>query len=168
MPTKPRREDRLIDLFLSAYDDNSWSSCKIDRLDQKQDGAVEVLATRASDGLTLAIEHTLIQPYADYSRDFAVHKVFLPIEQDQALVVRNRWIRVFVSAGTPKRGDDWGLIARAVHEWLRDNVPALPVGESSHSVQSAGSSACRLLIKVEEIPNLTDNSGLGSTAASFP
>jgi hypothetical protein len=170
MPTKPRPEDRLIDIFLSAYEENSWSCCEIDRLDQKQDGAVEVLATRTSDGLTLAIEHTLIQPYGEYSRDFAWHSVFLPIEKDQSLITQNRAIKVFVSAGTLKPGGDWKLTAKTVHEWLRGHVLALPNGESSHIVPVAGSSGvnCRLLIKVEEIPNFEGPLRVGIDGSLLP
>jgi len=62
MPTECRREHTLIELFLSAYEHNSWVHCRRDWLEMKEDGAVEVLATR-SDRKTLAIEHTLIQLY---------------------------------------------------------------------------------------------------------
>jgi hypothetical protein len=168
MPTKPRPEDRLIDLFLSAYDDNTWNSCSIDRLDHKHDGAVEVLATRASDGLTLAIEHTLIQPYGEYSRDFVWHEVFLPIEKDQALITCNRWTQVFIPAGALKPGSDWQLIARAVHEWLRNHALALPLGESSPIVPIEGTSNLRLLIKSEEIPNFEGSIRVGIDGSQLP
>jgi hypothetical protein len=168
MPTNPRPEDRLIDLFLSAYDDYTWKSCKIDRLDQRLDGAVEVLATRASDGLTLAIEHTLVQPYDKYSRDFAWHGVFLPIEQDRTLIPRGRSVRVFVSAGALKPGDDWKLVAQTVHEWMRDHALALPTGESPHTVPIPGSSACRLLIRVVEIPNFEGQLQFGIDGSGLP
>ncbi len=52
MPTKFRRENKLVELFLSAYEDHSWRDAKIDLLDEKVDGAVEALATRKSDGKT--------------------------------------------------------------------------------------------------------------------
>jgi hypothetical protein len=62
MPTGNRAENTLISLFLSAYDSDTWQNCGTDWLDEKQDGAIELLATRISDGATLAVEHTLIQP----------------------------------------------------------------------------------------------------------
>ena len=70
MPTDSRREHTLIDLFLSCYGNDSWANCELDWLEKRKDGAVEVLATR-SDGKTLAIEHTLIQPFARDKEDFA-------------------------------------------------------------------------------------------------
>jgi hypothetical protein len=68
MPTKPRTEDTLIKLFLSAYENNTWAGCEVQWLDQQQDGAVEVLATRP-DGRSLAIEHTLIESFIGERED---------------------------------------------------------------------------------------------------
>jgi hypothetical protein len=63
MPVKsPPRERPLIEMFLSAYENNAWKTASLDWVEEKQDGAVEVVATRA-DGMTLALEHTLIQPF---------------------------------------------------------------------------------------------------------
>src|SRR2546425_12922078 len=56
MPTKPRREDTLITLFLAVYEDDTWAGCKIDWLDQRQDAAVEAVAV-PSDGRTLGRAH---------------------------------------------------------------------------------------------------------------
>src|SRR5439155_20475530 len=58
MPTTGiRTEDKMIDLFLTVYDDCSWAgplSVKISP-ERANDGGVEMLATRASDGRKLAI-----------------------------------------------------------------------------------------------------------------
>ena len=74
MPTKSRREDTFIERFLSAYENGSWADAKICWLDKKIDGAVEALATRRSDGKTLAIEHTIIEPFVSDKEDFAFFK----------------------------------------------------------------------------------------------
>jgi hypothetical protein len=63
MPTKPRPEDVFIEAFLSAYEDLSWADADKDWVDRRIDGGVEMLATRKSDGKTLAIEHTVAQPF---------------------------------------------------------------------------------------------------------
>src|ERR1700730_6745544 len=55
VPTKFRRENKFVELFLSACEDYSWRDAKIDWLDEKTDGTVEALATRKSDSKTLAI-----------------------------------------------------------------------------------------------------------------
>jgi hypothetical protein len=49
MPVQSRRNERpLIELFLSAYDNGAFQGCTLDWLEDKQDNAVEVLATSRS------------------------------------------------------------------------------------------------------------------------
>src|SRR4030095_200324 len=104
MPTECRREHILIELFLSSYEHNSWAHCHRDWLEKKEDGAVEVLATRP-DGKTLAIEHTLIQPFVGDKEDFAYFRSsFLRIEEDKALIVPERIIYVDVPIGALQKG----------------------------------------------------------------
>jgi hypothetical protein len=100
MPTKLRRENTFIERFPSAYENHSWADAKIDWLDERIDGAVEAIATRQSDGKTLAIEHTIIQPFVGEKEDFAFFEAaFLKIQQDTTLPVPQRWIRVFIPVG---------------------------------------------------------------------
>jgi len=76
MPTKGiRSEDKLIDLFLSAYEDGSWAGSLSGRFspERETDGGVEMIATRHRDRLTLAIEHTLIEPFPGEKSDFHNH-----------------------------------------------------------------------------------------------
>jgi hypothetical protein len=72
MPTKPRPEDVFIEGFLSAYEDLSWADADRDWVDRRIDGGVEMLATRKSDGKTLAIEHTVAQPFVGEIEDYRV------------------------------------------------------------------------------------------------
>jgi hypothetical protein len=141
MPTKPRKETkRLIELFISAYENDSWKGAHLDWLDERQDGAVEVLATR-SDGKTLAIEHTIIQPFVGDKEDFAFFApMFLPIENDKSLLVPNLWIRVFVPVGTlhGRKLSVRDAIVRDVHDWLKKNRLSLANGSSEHQCTVGG------------------------------
>jgi hypothetical protein len=67
-----RPEDDLIDLFLSIYENCSWAAplSTRDLVDRRMDSGVELIATRIADGLTLAIEHTLIEPFVGEKTDF--------------------------------------------------------------------------------------------------
>ena len=97
MPTVFRRENTFIERFLSAYENHSWADAEIRWLDQETDSAVEALATRKSDRETLAIEHTIIEPFVKEKEDFAFFEAaFLKIEQDTTLLVPGRWVQVFV------------------------------------------------------------------------
>ena len=122
MPSKSRPEDIFIEAFLSAYEDLSWADANMDWVDRRIDGGVEMLATRKADGKTLAIEHTLIQPFVGDIADFkSFERAFLKIEHDKSLLVPGRWIQIFVPVHTldafkaPARV----VIANAVHEWIR-------------------------------------------------
>jgi hypothetical protein len=63
MPTSSRREDAIVEAFLSRYEDGSWADARLEWLDKIMDGAVEVRATRSSDGKRVAVEHTIIEPF---------------------------------------------------------------------------------------------------------
>lgn len=131
MPTKPRREDRLIALFLSAYEDDAWAGATVDWLDQRQDGAVEAVA-RQSDGLTLAIEHTLIEFFSGERTDFERFRPFLRIESDESLSLPGKIVHVNVPRGvldglTQRERE---RVVSACHDWLRDNIRSLPSGDS--------------------------------------
>jgi hypothetical protein len=134
MPTKSRREDIFIKLFVSAYEDNAWAGADLCWLDQILDGAVDLLATR-KDGRTLAIEHTLLEPFVGDRRDFEQFaRVFPSISDDQSLALPERWTRVFVPVGILDGQKEAAreALAAAVKEWLRANRLSLPDGESEH------------------------------------
>lgn len=81
----------------------------------------ELNTTRACDRKELAIEHTMIQPFAGDKEDFArFAREFLPSEEDKSLSVPERAIYQ-VPIGTLQKGQNWSQVAKAPHEWLRDS-----------------------------------------------
>ena len=161
MPTKQRPEDVFIEAFLSAYEDLTWADAEKDWVDRRKDGGVEMLARRSSDGKTLAIEHTLIQPFVSDKEDFAFFgPSFLKIEEDKALIVPDKWIQVFVPVGTlhgyPKPASR-EMVVKAVHQWIRANRVTLPDGNSEHQcavtgMQGKADFEITLTIKVKPLP----------------
>ncbi len=138
MPTTSRREDIFIGLFLSAYENRSWADAlhvQPDKIERTKP-AVDWLAKRKSDGKTLAIEHTIIEPFVGEKADFASFKTaFLAIEGDTSLPVAGRYIRVFVPVGAlqyhrKKLARD--AIVQSVHRWIKSNRLVLPDGTSKH------------------------------------
>lgn len=69
MPAPPGKERPLLTRFLRAYEAGSWANASLDWVDERLDSAVELVATRSSDGATLAIEHTVIQPHSREKAD---------------------------------------------------------------------------------------------------
>ena len=149
MPTHGRRENVFVKRFLQAYESRSWVDASVRWLDQEIDGGVEALATR-KDGVSLAIEHTIIEPFVSDKEDFAFFKdVFLPIELDATLRVPGYWIEVLMPVGTlhgKRRATVRRALAEAVHSWLRLNRLALSEGLSKHQVDIGVAQGGRLEI----------------------
>lgn len=158
MPTEFRRENTFVERFLSAYENHSWADAKIDWLDEKIDGAVEALATRKSDGKTLAIEHTIIQPFVGEKEDFAFFEAaFLKIEEDAALLVPGRWIQLFIPVGIlrgQRKQATRDAIVEAVHSWIKTNRLSLADGLSGHpfSIAIPGQKALDMTISAKVVP----------------
>jgi hypothetical protein len=155
MPTiQPKRDRILIDLFLSAYENDSWADSRRDYLEERMDGAVEVLATRA-DGATLAIEHTLIEPFIGDTEDLVrFQRSFLAIEQDKSLVVPGHAIYVDVPVQQLEKHEREPAVA-ALHSWLKANIASLPVGRSRRdcpfTVAENRNSVLRLKIRLQPL-----------------
>ena len=131
-------------MFLSAYENGSWADAlhvqpdKIERIKP----AVDWLAKRKSDGKTLAIEHTIIEPFVGEKADFAYFKAgFLAIEGDKSLLVVGRYIRVFVPVGAlqnQRKKVAQDAIVQSVQRWIKSNRLVLPDGTSKHRCAITG------------------------------
>src|SRR5208337_5434883 len=97
MPVKSApRERPLIKMFLAGYENSSWEAATLNWVEETLDGAVEVIATRA-DHLTLAIEHTIIQPFVGEKRDSVEFtEAFGRIEKNPLLVLPERMLTIIV------------------------------------------------------------------------
>ena len=89
MPAGPRREDDIIRTFLSAYEDKYWNGVETTFPDKEEDGGIDTFIEKG--GRSLAIEHTLIEPFVDERRDRALFdREIQPIRRDETLVVPDR------------------------------------------------------------------------------
>jgi hypothetical protein len=162
IPTKPRPEDVFIEAFLSAYEDLSWANADKDWVDRRIDGGVELLATRKSDGKTLAIEHTVAQPFVGEIEDYRVffEPSFLKLEADKSLIVPDRWIQIFVPARTlegHKKPEARAGIIQAVHDWIRKNRLTLADGQKEYpcsviGVPGTADFEITLTVKAQDMP----------------
>lgn len=78
MQTKFRRENEFIERFLSKYEGGSWAEAEIEWLDKLTEGAVEARARRRSDGMSVAIEHTIVEPFTGEKEDLARFGAIIP------------------------------------------------------------------------------------------
>jgi hypothetical protein len=140
MPVKsPPRERPFIEMFLAEYENGAWRDATPDWIEERLDGAVEVVATRG-DRKTLAIEHTIVQPFVGEKADSnAFMKAFGPIEKNPDLAVPERSMTVVIPVAAIPLGYKWDEVGCDLLAWLRANHTIAPVdGESNHIV-SVGS-----------------------------
>jgi hypothetical protein len=139
MPVKAEPKERpIIRMLLSACDNGAWQSADLDWVEEKQDGAVEVISTRA-DGIRLALEHTLIQPFVGEKFDSEVFmRAFGRIEKNVALTVPERLLDVIILVSAIPKGYDWDEVGQDLLNWLLANHAVAPrEGEASYSVPVA-------------------------------
>lgn len=166
MSEKSDREDRLIKLFLSAYENFSWADADCTKADdiERTRKAVDRICTRMSDGRTLAIEHTIVQPFIGDKGDFAsFQEWFLEIEKDESLLVNGRGIWVYVPVGTLRKQpkESRGAIVQSVRCWIKSNANSLPYGPSQHRCPVTGISGkpsfdFALSIKVDRLQDVSN------------
>ena len=142
VPVKsPPRERPLLLMFLAEYENGAWKSATPDWVEERIDGAVEVVAERA-DGGKLAIEHTIVQPFVDEKKDSNIFmKAFGRIEKNPNLTIRDRSLTVVIPVAAIPVGYKWDEVGEDLLTWLKANHQVAPKeGESKHVVQVGGSS----------------------------
>ncbi|HZZ41058.1 MAG TPA: hypothetical protein VFE06_18115, partial [Acidobacteriaceae bacterium] len=163
MPTKPGKpEQALIRLFVSAYEDFAWVGSKVDALDERTDGTIDALITRP-DGQTMAIEHTLIEPFVGEKRDYAMFEnAFVRVQNDTSLVVPDTGIRVFVPVGLfegqrkPARRDN---IVESVHSWIANNRLKLREGKHQYQCDVPGMAPITITVERHKFGRARPNPG---------
>ena len=99
---------------------------------------------RGSPTAILAIEHTLIQPFVNDKEDFAFFApAFLKIENDQTLVVPDRWDQIFIPVGTLHglgKSTVREVVVKAVQDWIRANRLSIRAGEHDYRCLVTGMS----------------------------
>ncbi len=135
MPVKsPPRERPLIEMLLSAYDCDSWKDASRDWVEERQDSAVEVVATKP-DGTRLALEHTIVQPFVGEKFDSQKFmKAFDRIEKNPDLTFPERNLDVIIPVGALPVGYDWEQIGEELLTWLKANHTSAPEGHSKYTV----------------------------------
>ena len=142
MPVKsPPRERPLLLMFLAEYENGAWKSATPDWVEERIDGAVEVVAERA-DGGKLAIEHTIVQPFVDEKKDTNIFmKAFGRIEKNPDLTIRDRSLTVVIPVAAIPVGYKWDEVGEDLLTWLKANHQVAPKeGELKHVVQVGASS----------------------------
>jgi hypothetical protein len=153
VPALEGKEHSLLTRFLSVYEGDTWRDAHLDWLEERFDGAVELLATRRSDRTTLAIEHTVIQPYDQEKSDYARFKrAFQRRPHDRTLDLPECILSVDVPAGLLQPRTDWSAIAEAVFRCIRAKSVTLQDGPSVLTCDLGDGTAMRLQAHLVRVP----------------
>jgi hypothetical protein len=127
MPVKAEPKERpIVRMLLSACDNGAWKHADLDWVEEKQDAAVEVIATR-TDGARLALEHTLIQPFVGEKFDSEVFMcAFGRIEKNPALTLPERNLDVIIPVHAIPKGYNWNDVGQDLLDWLLANHTGAP------------------------------------------
>jgi hypothetical protein len=162
---KEGRDSKLIALFLSVYEDGSWAGDLSirERPEAHADRGVDTVATRKSDGLVLAIEHTLIEPFPGDKDDYYQH--FKPLQDklraDDSFRVPGFVIHVEMPPGALPHGSDWRGIADDITGWVRANQSSFPADAVVLPCPTPHHPSGTLQLRVRRV-------SLGDSAKTFP
>lgn len=161
MPVKsPPKERPLLEMFLCEYDNGAWKAALRDWVEEHTDGGVEVIAKRG-DGATVAIEHTIVQPFVGERFDSNVFmRAFGRIEKNPDLAVAERSMTVVIPVSAIPKGYDWDQVGADLLEWLKDHHASAQLeGVVRHTVPVAVSSkqgplALTITLQTDHLPGL--------------
>jgi hypothetical protein len=132
------RDYALIRLFLSGYEDYAWRGASERCPESEVAGGVEMIVTR-SDGVSLAFEHTLIEPFIGDTADVKrLERVLLSIEEDPSLKIPDCFVKVDIPALLLQPGQRWVQVAADLHDFLRSSIATFPHGPSSQHCPTTG------------------------------
>ena len=154
MPAGPKREDNIIRTFLSAHEDKFWEGIEPEFPDKTKDGGIDAYIEK--DRRSLAIEHTLIEPFVGERDDLAQFwPAFEKIQEDRSLSVPDRITNINVPVGTLKnrKGKAGEVIVDGIHDWLKSNMNLFPDGWSDQTcaVALSGKAPLNVILTVEVI-----------------
>lgn len=139
-------ERPLIQMFLAGYEQGAWKDATLNWIEETQENAVEVIATR-SDRKTLALEHTLIELFVGEKYDSTIFTdAFEPrIEKNPEFTIPGRALKVMIPVGALVGIKDRDAAGEALLTWMRANHASIPPGDSEQTIM-VGSS---VLLKVK-------------------
>ncbi|MGA9998391.1 MAG: hypothetical protein WBP93_23455 [Pyrinomonadaceae bacterium] len=111
--------------------------------------AVEAIAFDES-GVSLAIEHTLLQPFFGEKEDTLRFLTAIgSLEKDSSLRLPEYMVEIYFQVGSIPKGVDWLAINPNLRDWLHDNISAFPVGRSYHIIPTLSFELPVAVVKTE-------------------
>ena len=136
-----KREQDLIQAWLECYNSSTGRSFEVTEwpdLVVRDAKSIDAVA-RETGGLTVAIEHTLLQPFTGETEDAArFKKVLGGLHKRSDVAVRDYQDRLSISIGAIPKGVNWEAVGDVVERWYVSAAPGFDVGVSAHPIPGVG------------------------------
>jgi hypothetical protein len=146
---KNQRDKNVIEHWLTLYNRLTDDSYRAEDWPDKDSSKKNIDAMcRDSDGQTLALEHTLIEPFAGEKTDRdRFMRTLATLENHPSLVLPGYRIIASQAVGSAPTGVDWSDIPRELLKHLPNVLPTLPEGKSEMAVPIG---KCELPLRLEK------------------
>lgn len=136
-----KRDQKLVSAFLDEYRKISGSTFEVKEWvddNERNKPAVEAIAVDTARGTSLAIEHTLLQPYEGEKNDTRTFLTVIgELEKDASLALPRYEVSIFFRVGAIPKGIKWTDVNGTLGQWIRDNISTCPDGDSRRDLQYA-------------------------------
>jgi hypothetical protein len=135
---KSHRDKNVIEYWLRLYNRLTGASFEVKDWPDKDSSKENIDAIcRDNDEHTLAIEHTLIEPFAGEKRDAArFAKTLEPLENHPSLLQLGYMFLVSQPVRSVPTGINWGDIPKELLRQLPSILPTLPEGDSEVALRT--------------------------------
>ena len=128
--------------------------------------AVEAIAVDSSTGISLAVEHTLLQPFEGEKDDTQRFLTVIgDLEKDDSLKVPRYMITLHLNVGAIPKGIKWPDVNKTLDQWIRDNNIKSPDGDSKGEADHDG---LKIEIGVSKMPLAYHEKGMLLFARYLP
>jgi hypothetical protein len=164
-----KRDQKLVSAFLDEYKKIAGANFEVkqwvdDVVRDKQ--AVEAIAVDSSTGMSLAIEHTLLQPFEGEKDDTQRFLAVIgDLEKDDSLKVPRYMITLHLTVGAIPKGIKWPDVNKTFDQWIRDNNSKFPDGDSKGEVDHNG---LKIEIGISKMPLEHHENGMLLFARHLP
>jgi hypothetical protein len=147
-----KRDQELVSAFLNEYGKISGSAFEVKEWvedNERNKPAVEAIAVEMATGATLAIEHTLLQPYEGEKNDTRIFLTVIgELEKDASLKLPRYEVSIFFRVGAIPKGIKWTEVNDTLGQWIRNNISTCPDGDSRRELQYANVNIEMLITKM--------------------
>ncbi|HZE71219.1 MAG TPA: hypothetical protein VE135_17040 [Pyrinomonadaceae bacterium] len=137
-----KRDQKLVSAFVDKYNKIISSKFKVTQWvddDVRDKPAVEAIAVDSSTGISLAVEHTLLQPFEGEKDDTQRFLAVIgDLEKDDSLKLPRYMVTLHLSVGAIPKGVKWPDVNKTFAQWICDNISKFPDGDSKGEVDNNG------------------------------